>query len=224
MRGLKQRDGAEFIDRARQLHFDVARQVAQIEKLEFAVGEQEAHAALVLGGVALGSPGVLAQRIRAAVIDGLGDGLRVRGHHDGVQARDRQFVAGMHGGALAGGQCLIRIPGRSAAGILRFDGISVVEIMLDGDHPGERRCAAHMIAVKVRDQQVIDLLDPGLLRGLVDALGVAIAGRGVAGVHQQALPRGRDDQRGGAAFDVDPIDVQIPGLRVQRGAAQCAGQ
>ena len=77
VRGLIQRDRAELIHRAREFHFNVAREVAQVEKLELAIGKQESHAALVLGGVAFGSLGVLAQRIRAAFIDRGADRLPI---------------------------------------------------------------------------------------------------------------------------------------------------
>ena len=60
-----------------------------------------------------------------------------------------------------------------------------------------------MIAMVMRDDQVIDATHAGDLRGqLDDSIGVADAG--VAGIDQQRLPGRRDDQRGGAPFDIDP--------------------
>ena len=37
---------------------------------------------------------------------------------------------------------------------------------------------------------------------------IAIVGRAVGGVHQEGFPARRDDQGGGAAFGVNPVDVQ----------------
>ena len=50
--------------------------------------------------------------------------------------------------------------------------------------------AADVVAMEVRDQQIVDLLEAGLLRGGVDALSIAVIGRGVAGVDKQRLAGG----------------------------------
>ncbi|MEP6963193.1 MAG: hypothetical protein ABI995_14020, partial [Acidobacteriota bacterium] len=44
--------------------------------------------------------------------------------------------------------------------------------------------------------------------GLGDALRVVIGAAGKAGVDQEGLAGGADDERGGSAFDIDPIDVE----------------
>src|SRR5258707_2899442 len=37
-----------------------------------------------------------------------------------------------------------------------------------------------------------------------------------AGINQERLPRRRDNQRGGAALDINPVDVEIARLRLRR--------
>jgi hypothetical protein len=68
-----------------------------------------------------------------------------------------------------------------------------------------------VIGVKVAEDEVVDLLEPGLLGGREDPLGVAIADF-PAGIEQQRFAGRRHDQCGRAALDVDPIDLQIPWL------------
>ena len=72
-----------------------------------------------------------------------------------------------------------------------------------------------MIGVKMAEDEVVDLLEPGLLGRRGDSLGVAIADF-PAGIVQQRLAGRRHDQRGGAAFDVDPVDVESARLRSGR--------
>ena len=66
--------------------------------------------------------------------------------------------------------------------------------------------AAIVIAVVVRQPEVVDLLHARELQHLENPIQVALAG--VAGVHEQRLPGGRYEQRGLAAFGVDVIDVE----------------
>ncbi len=122
---------------------------------------------------------------------------------------ERQLVAGLQRGAFALGQGFVGVPNLAAARILGFDGIAVIQEMLDGDQLGECRRAADMIAVVMRDHQVVDLLEPGFLGCAKDSLGVAVIRSGIAGVDQQRLPFGSDDESGAAAFNVHPIDVEI---------------
>ena len=59
--------------------------------------------------------------------------------------------------------------------------------------------------------EVVDFLEPGLLRRGENALRVAIVGRAVRGVHQQRLAARSDDQRGRAALRIDPVNFKILG-------------
>jgi len=99
----------------------------------------------------------------------------------------------------------------AAAGFL-FDRIAVIEESIDGNHFGERGHAPDVIAVKMRRQQVIDLLQTRLPGRRVDAFCITVVRRTIAGVHEQRLPRRRHDQRCRPAFDIDPVNVQIAGL------------
>ena len=63
--------------------------------------------------------------------------------------------------------------------------------------------------MEVRSEQEVDFLQAGLLRRGEDPLGVAIVRRTIGGVYQKRLAAGRDDQRGGASFGVNPVDLQI---------------
>ena len=65
-----------------------------------------------------------------------------------------------------------------------------------------------MIAVVVRDDEVVDAGHARLLRGGGDAIRVASLEPRVARVDQHRLARRRDDERRLSAFDVDEIDVE----------------
>ena len=119
------------------------------------------------------------------------------------------------------GQFDVRLVRRSHVGPGNFDRVAVIHVHLDRDQLRERGHGADVVAVEVRGQQVVDLLEAGLLGGGEDALGVAIVGGAVGGVHQQGLAARRDDQRGGAAFGVDPVDFEVlGGAQGQAGAEQ----
>ena len=92
-------------------------------------------------------------------------------------------------------------------------------IHVDGNELRQSGHRADVIAVEVRGEQDIDLLQAGLLRRGEDPLGVAIVRRAIGGVDQQGLAAGRDDQSGGAAFGVNPVNLQIARRGKQRAAA-----
>ena len=77
-----------------------------------------------------------------------------------------------------------------------------------------------MIAVPVTDHDMIDLTQARFLGRGVDAFRIAVAIARIAGVEQQRLAGRRDEQCRGAAFDIDPMDLQIARGRVlrERGA------
>ena len=89
--GLQNRDFAGAIGGARQIHFTIPGQIAQIGKLELSIGEQEAQAAAVLafvGGLILD---VLAEWIRATAINGLADHLAVGSDHRDFDSLEEFF-------------------------------------------------------------------------------------------------------------------------------------
>jgi hypothetical protein len=83
----------------------------------------------------------------------------------------------------------------------------VIEELADRDHLGKRREAAFMVAVPMADHQIIDLLQAGLLGRSIDPFGIAVGVR-KSGVEQQRFAGRRHDQSGGAAFDIDPVNLQ----------------
>ena len=76
---------------------------------------------------------------------------------------------------------------------------------------------ADVIGVEVRGEQDIDFFQAGLLGRGEDALGIAIVGRAIRGIDEHRLAAGRDDESGGAALGVDPVNFQIA-----RCGKQCA--
>ena len=68
-----------------------------------------------------------------------------------------------------------------------------------------------MVDVKVRDNEVVDLLHTGDLGGgLVQPVWVSAARH--AGVDEDRLAGGRDDQCAAAAFDVHPVNIKCFGI------------
>ena len=98
-------------------------------------------------------------------------------------------------------------------------GDAFVMHLADGDERGEFRRAAEVIDVKVRGDEVIDLLQAGDFGGqLVDAARIAL--EGIAGIDEHRLARRRDDERRAAAFDIHPVDVERAIRAVRREAAR----
>ena len=69
-----------------------------------------------------------------------------------------------------------------------------------------------MIAMEMADEDVVDFAQARLLRGGKNALGVAVLVR-ITGIDQERFAGRRHHQGGGAAFGIDPGDVEILGLR-----------
>src|SRR5688572_18211208 len=63
-----------------------------------------------------------------------------------------------------------------------------------------------MIDVEMGGDEVIDLLDADIAGGFDDAFGIAFAGH--AGVDEDGFAGGGHDEGGGAAFDIDPVEVE----------------
>ena len=103
-----------------------------------------------------------------------------------------------------------------------LDAVAVVNHLTDRHAVRQLRHATHVVAVKVRNQQIVDLGDPGVPHGRLNALGVAKIWSRPAGVHQHRFTIGRDHQSGGAPLDVDPVDVK--GGWCLRVGGTCGGQ
>jgi hypothetical protein len=70
----------------------------------------------------------------------------------------------------------------------------------------------------MRDDHMIDPLDPGGLGGGEDPLGVAVAT--VPGIDENRLARGCDQQGGGASLDIDEVHVQLAVVLARPGGGE----
>jgi hypothetical protein len=92
----------------------------------------------------------------------------------------------------------------------------VVDVFADRHLCRQRRQATEVIAMPVRDDQMIDLRDARVFHGFDDAARVTLRRlrAEVARIHQQRLARRRDEQRRVAALHVDHVNIQrLPPLR-----------
>ena len=78
----------------------------------------------------------------------------------------------------------------------------------DLDPVDELRDSAHVVSVIVGDQNVIDLLESGLMSGSEDAIGVTTFVTGPPRVDQQRLSGGAYHQRGLSPFDIHKVEPQ----------------
>jgi hypothetical protein len=82
-----------------------------------------------------------------------------------------------------------------------------------------------MVGVVVRDHDVVDPFQAGLLSCVNDPVGIAEIVTGPSGVDQQRLAGGRHNQSRLPSFDVDEIDLKALGRvrrrRDYRGAQRC---
>ena len=91
-----------------------------------------------------------------------------------------------------------------------------------GNLLGQREQRADVVAVVVGGPQVIDPRDAGGRERLDDAAQIAVAG--IAGVDEQRLPRGTDEEGRLAAPGVDGVDGQGAGTGLGHQADDPGGQ
>ena len=117
-------------------------------------------------------------------------------------------------GCTCGAPCSDRLVGgkRRRCERRRLDGLAVVDKRLHRQAPDHFGHAAEMVAVEMRNQQVVQLADARVAGGRQDAIRIAVGEPGVPGVDEHRLSGGRDDQRGLPALDVDEVDVQRSAL------------
>jgi hypothetical protein len=106
---------------------------------------------------------------------------------------------------LRSGEGLVALVQR-AVGLL--DAVPVIVERAERQQLGKRRQSADVIAVPMADDHVIDPRQAHRFRCGGDARGVAVAVAREAGIEQQRLPVGRDEERGGASLDIDPGNPQ----------------
>ena len=103
---------------------------------------------------------------------------------------------------------------------------AVIVETADFDRPGQVGHAAVMIRVVMRRDQMIDPLDACPLHRGVNSPGVPPIDVRPTGVEQHRVTRGRHDQRGRSAFDVDEVEVERPAaiLRAENDGGADEGQ
>ena len=87
----------------------------------------------------------------------------------------------------------------------RFAVWPMIDEIIDANALDKIGHTADMIRVIVRDQQIIDMVEPCLLHHGHNAVGIAPVVVCPAGIHQQRLMRWSDEERGLATFDVHKI-------------------
>ena len=186
------------------------RDVAHMDRAEIAVGDVETDGERVLD-IVLTRDEARAGRVRpaGAAQRPVLDRFAVRGDDVDVEPAHRDLVARLEHGVLSlGVERRIDLGEELVGGFGRLLVRTVIHEFADRDALLELGHPAVMIAVPVRDDQAVDLGETGILRGGIDALGIAHRAVGVAGVDQERFTGRVHEQRRVAAFDVDDIDVQ----------------
>ena len=208
--GLIQRDLAQLVHRARELHLHGPVEIGEIEKPELAKGEQRADHAVVLGHVPRLFLGRGTQRVRLAAIHRFREQLTVRGDDVGLDAFQRNPITDLEDRSPVAADAEIGVPPPL---VRRLDEIAAIEAAADRDELREGRQPALVIGVEMTEHEVVDPLQPRLLRDLENAPRIASAGF-PAGVDEQRFAGRRDEQRRRTPLDVHPVDVEIARLRV----------
>src|SRR5438094_2546901 len=162
-------------------------------------------------------------RIRARGIDlraANGNQRAVGGDDVDLDALERNGVARVKNRPLAGTDAQIRI---APALIGRLDEIAAVEAAADRHGLRERDETACVVGVIVTENEIVDLLEARLLYGCSDPLRVA-AVHFPAGIVEKRLARRRHDKRRRPAFDVNPVELEIPWLRSSGRAGRHYGR
>ena len=164
-------------------------------------------------GVVLASFEAGAGRIRPAAARQRGLDYFARGSHDAyIDAAESNLVA-RFGDCMpgAGVKSRVRILEKVVGCLAGLNVRAVIDELFNRHLCRELRRAAEMIAVPVRDNQMIDLPQAGIFDGSHDAARIAwCGGAGVARVHEERRTGRRHEKRRVAAFNVDDVDVQRP--------------
>ena len=94
-------------------------------------------------------------------------------------------------------------------GVVLHERLAVVDESSNRQALRDFRRRRRVIAVKVRDQQVVEPVDAGGRAAAMMRFGSRLSGA-ISSVNEQRLPGRRHDQRGLPAFDVDEVDVEGP--------------
>src|SRR5207249_3245176 len=129
----------------------VPREVAQVNELELSVAEHEtdAHVIVRIGlwrGLVLPTAAKRVRRSRA--LERMPNRFARRHHDVDIDALQWNAVAGLEDAALALGLFDVSLVLRRDVRAADFDGLAVIEILLDRDQFGERLHGADMVAVE----------------------------------------------------------------------------
>src|SRR5262249_27357017 len=149
-----------------------------------------------------------AQRIWTASAQSVRDQLSVRRNDVDLHALQLNLVPDVDNGPFR--------PADTFVGVLptlirRLAEVATIEAPVNGDQLCERLKPTGMVGVKVTEDEVVDLLEAGLLRHSGDPLGVTVAGL-PARVVEQRFAGWRHHERGGASLHVYPVNVEVSGL------------
>ncbi len=135
----------------------------------------------------------------------------VAAHDLDVDALERNAVARLrHDMPAAGPNRDIRVEWPLRRVVARRDRV-VIDERMNRQAGGELGNAAGVVAMKMRDQQIVDVRNAGSFGRSGNPVRVPSAVCREAGVDEQRLPGRGLDQGGLTAFDVDEIDVQSVG-------------
>src|SRR2546430_15717710 len=135
----------------------------------------------------------------------------VRTHHAYAHTLNGHKIAGFGGNPLelSGSQhLLVSLPVLHGWSVHGFAVFAVIDECSYRDSGHELRYASHMVVVKMCDQHVINLADPGQFDCRNDAIGIAAIVARPARINEQRLSFRRDEECGLAAFYVPKIDLE----------------
>jgi hypothetical protein len=116
--------------------------------------------------------GIRTQRIGPAAVDRLPEQREFRRHHQDIGPLHGNPVAGFDDRAVAASYGLVVVEPDSIHGL---DAVAVIEEPADRNHLRKCREAAFMVAVPMTDDQMVDPLQAGVLRRLINSLRVTVA-------------------------------------------------
>src|SRR2546427_6512849 len=199
---------AEQVIRTDQFFFLIPGKVGQVEKPESPVPHYDTYGLVILRVWVLALFRALAAgRIRRPCTRSschwTREELACRGHNFDVEARDRNLVAGFwHRGASPLAHRQIGVKSGGAIRLQLHRKRPVIEEVPNRQPIRQLGCIAHVVAVVMRHDYVIKLLDAGLFDGGHDAVNLLTRTVLSAGIHQQRLSGRRSKKRGLAALSV----------------------
>ena len=151
-----------------------------------------------------------AERVRPPSVYRFREQLTVRGDDVGLDTLQRNLVADLEDGSPVAANAEI---GVAPPLVRRFDEVAAIETEADLDELRQGRQPALVAGVEMTEHEVVDPLQPRLLRDFENASGIAAASF-PTGIDQQRFAGRRDEQRRRAALDVHPVDIEIARLRI----------